>query len=108
MLFMGRIARRSERTARFLWSPVFAYTPYTRKAAGVRMGKGKGKRQTWMAVRAAGSLLFEFRHIRVGRMYFFTQQLQIRLTTPIYTHSTLDRLVLQTTAYNCRIVPFWA
>lgn len=42
-LFLKRSARKSDRTRRYVWFLAFPHLPLTKKANGVRMGKGKGK-----------------------------------------------------------------
>ena len=42
-LFLKKAARRTDKTLRKVWFYVFPHLPITRKVAGSRMGKGKGK-----------------------------------------------------------------
>lgn len=46
------------------------------------MGKGKGKRQTWIFNAHAGLFLFEVKNLRIGRVLYFFKQLQARLPIP--------------------------
>ena len=43
-----------------IWTRVFPHTPVTKKALGVRMGKGKGSVDHFVAHVRAGKLLFEY------------------------------------------------
>ncbi|HLG02240.1 MAG TPA: 50S ribosomal protein L16, partial [Bacteroidia bacterium] len=42
-----------------VWIRIFPDKPITRKPAEVRMGKGKGAPEYWVAVVKAGTILFE-------------------------------------------------
>ena len=42
-----------------IWIRIFPDKPYTRKGEGVRMGKGKGNPDGWVAVVKPGRVLFE-------------------------------------------------
>lgn len=52
------IVRHLKRTGR-VWIRVFPDKPVTRKPAEVRMGKGKGSVEFWVAVVKPGRILFE-------------------------------------------------
>lgn len=43
-----------------IWIKIFPHTPVTKKALGVRMGKGKGSVDHFVAHVRAGKMLFEF------------------------------------------------
>ena len=42
-LFLKKASRKSDYTKRFVWIKAFPHLPLTKKPAGTRMGKGKGK-----------------------------------------------------------------
>ena len=52
------INRHAKRVGK-LWIRIFPDTPYTSKPAEVRMGKGKGNVEGWVAVVRKGVILFE-------------------------------------------------
>ncbi|MCL4216095.1 MAG: 50S ribosomal protein L16 [Candidatus Hydrogenedentes bacterium] len=52
------LARRTRRGGK-LWIRVFPDKPITKKPAEVRMGKGKGAPEEWVAVIKPGRILFE-------------------------------------------------
>ena len=52
------IARHLKRKGK-LWIRVFPHKPVTKKPAEVRMGKGKGSLDHWVAVCHAGRIIFE-------------------------------------------------
>jgi large subunit ribosomal protein L16 len=45
-----------------VWIRVFPDYPFTKKPAEVRMGKGKGNPEAWVAKVKPGTMLFEVRH----------------------------------------------
>lgn len=52
------ITRRMKRHGK-IWIRVFPYKPYTKKPLEVRMGKGKGAVEYWVAPVKPGRMLFE-------------------------------------------------
>lgn len=52
------ISRKVKRGGK-LWIRVFPNTPFTKKPAETRMGKGKGNPEGWVAVVKPGEILFE-------------------------------------------------
>lgn len=52
---MTRFAKRGGK----MWIRVFPDKPYTKKPAEVRMGKGKGSPEGWVAVIKPGKILYE-------------------------------------------------
>ena len=46
-----------------LWIRIFPDKPFTKKPAGVRMGKGKGAPEGWVAVIRPGRILYEMEGI---------------------------------------------
>ena len=57
----------------------FPHIPISKKVAGSRMGKGKGKLATWVSELSAGVILFEVKNLRPGRANYFINQLRFRL-----------------------------
>lgn len=74
-LFLKKAIKKSDLTRRFLWFNVFPHLPLTRKAKGVRMGKGAGKLALWYCQLYAGTTILEFKNLRLGRAIFFSKQL---------------------------------
>jgi large subunit ribosomal protein L16 len=81
-LFLKRSSRKGDYTRRQFWFFVFPHLPLTRKANGVRMGKGKGKLECWFTTVRAGTLLLQFKNLRHGRATFFFKQLTHKLGIP--------------------------
>ena len=52
------ITRKVKRGGK-LWIRIFPDTPFTKKAAETRMGKGKGNPEGWVAIIKPGRILFE-------------------------------------------------
>lgn len=52
------ISRHSKRGGK-LWIRIFPDTPFTKKPAETRMGKGKGSPEGWVAIVHAGRILYE-------------------------------------------------
>lgn len=52
------ISRHSKRGGK-LWIRIFPDTPFTKKPAETRMGKGKGAPEGWVAIVRAGRILYE-------------------------------------------------
>ena len=109
LLFIKKIARRSEKTFRFLWVYVPPYTPLTRKSHGQRMGKGKNKRKTWKLTIRAGQRILEFANIRLGRLLYFKNRLQSHLHHKLYIYFYKKHRtpVYRYLTYQPRILPFW-
>mgnify|MGYP006118499273 FL=1 len=71
-IFLKKAIKRSDYTRRLVWFNAFPHLPLSRKAKGVRMGKGTGKLATWYSQLYGGSVIFEFKNLRPGRaIYFF-------------------------------------
>jgi large subunit ribosomal protein L16 len=80
-LFLKRSFKKIDRTRRFAWFNAFPHLPLTRKPKGVRMGKGKGKLESWFTNIAAGVILIEFQNLRKGRAFYFSKQMTSKLGT---------------------------
>ena len=78
-LLVKKSCRRSDKTARKLWFNAFPHLPLTKKVIGSRMGKGKGKLNSWFTIVKAGNVLFEVKNLRRGRFAYFATQLKSRL-----------------------------
>lgn len=63
--------RRRTTTYRRCWLRSFPQLPLTRKSTNARMGKGRGKLKTWFAMLYGGTVLLEFRNLRLGRAMTF-------------------------------------
>jgi large subunit ribosomal protein L16 len=83
-MVLKKATKRSEKTLRAYWLPLFPTQPITRKSKGSRMGKGKGKRQSWGVVLRGGSTFIEFKNVRRGRSIYYFTQIQKRLRIPTY------------------------
>ena len=69
----------SDKTSRRIWFNLFPHLPLSKKVAGSRMGKGKGKLDGWIGQLTSGSNIFEFKNLRPGRARYFLRQVQYRL-----------------------------
>lgn len=78
-LLLKKSSRRSDKTSRKLWFNAFPHLPLTKKVIGSRMGKGKGKLNSWFTTLPAGSTLFEVKNLRRGRLIYFSRQIRYRL-----------------------------
>jgi ribosomal protein L16/L10AE len=106
---MKKATRRSDKTFRKSWMCLFPVLPLSKKSHGMRMGKGKGKRQTWFVRVHPGTFFFEFRNVRKGRIVFFLKQLQYRIPLPT---TIVFKKLMCTAAYNTPrlivpVLPFW-
>ena len=59
------LTRYMQRTGK-VWSRVFPNIPVSKKPTEVRMGKGKGAPEEWVAVVRPGRILFEMEGVSVG------------------------------------------
>jgi len=78
-LSLKRAVKRSEHTRRLIWFNLFPHLPLSRKAKGLRMGKGTGKLATWFVQLRSGVVLMEFKNLRIGRANHFLKQVAFRL-----------------------------
>lgn len=78
-LFLKRASRKSDYTKRFVWFHAFPHLPLTKKPTGTRMGKGKGKLECWFTNVTNGTIIVEFRNLRLGRSKYFMKQLTHKL-----------------------------
>ena len=78
-LFLKKAARRSDQTQRKVLVNAFPHLPITKKPAGSRMGKGKGRLSIWHSVLPIGHVLIEFKNIRSGRALHFLNQVNYKI-----------------------------
>ena len=78
-IFLKKSVKRSDKTSRKIWFNLFPHLPLSKKVAGSRMGKGKGKLDGWIGQLTSGSNIFEFKNLRPGRAKYFLRQVQYRL-----------------------------
>lgn len=78
-IFLKKAARKADKTRRRVWFNAFPFLPLSRKVAGSRMGKGKGKLAGWAADLPSGINLIEFKNLRTGRVKYYCAQVQHKL-----------------------------
>jgi len=108
-LFLKRSSRKSDWTRRAFWIAIFPHLPLSRKAKGVRMGKGAGKLASWYTQIRAGKVLVEFKNLRFGRALYFSKQVTHKLpvpTTVIYNKTRNIKLVGGSKT-NPSLLTFW-
>jgi large subunit ribosomal protein L16 len=81
-LFLKRSSKKSDRTRRIFWFNAFPHIPLTRKPKGLRMGKGKGKLKCWFTNIRGGSIIIQFKNLRLGRSLLFMKQLTYKFGIP--------------------------
>ena len=72
-------SRRVDKTSRKVWLNAFPHLPLTKKVAGSRMGKGKGKLKGWFSQTPPAITFVEYKNLRVGRSNYFLHQLSHKL-----------------------------
>ena len=77
-----------------LWINVFPHKPVTKKPAEVRMGKGKGNTEYWVAVVKPGRVLFELGELseEVAREAFRLASYKLPCKTKFVTKQELEAL----------------
>jgi large subunit ribosomal protein L16 len=108
-IFLKKAIKRSDYTKRLVWFNAFPHLPLSRKAKGVRMGKGTGKLATWFSQLYGGSVIFEFKNLRPGRATHFFNQVRYKLptkTTIISPQSKTIKLA-GSSVTNTAIEPFY-
>ena len=108
-IFLKKSSRKSDKTKRLFWLNAFPHLPLTRKAKGVRMGKGTGKLHSWFTNVRGGTTLVEFANLRSGRAQYFMTQISFKLAVPITTLSrdTKRIKVAGATTTNLSSQPFY-
>ena len=81
----------------------------SRKAKGMRMGKGAGKLSTWFTQIRSGKQVVEFKNLRKGRALYYSKQVAHKLPVPTSVHSLLTRNVklVQSRRSNPDLQMFW-
>ncbi len=108
-LFLKKATKRSDNTFRKIWFYAFPHLPLSRKPDGIRMGKGKGKLDSWFTPIAAGIILYEAVNLRHGRALYFVRQTTFKLgvlTRFIYISGTMIPLAY-TPLKRVLIRSFW-
>ena len=82
-LFLKKSARKSDKTARKAWLNAFPHLPLTKKPLGSRMGKAKGKLSIWCTQLYVGTVLIEFKNLRIGRVLYYTRQVSFRVKSQL-------------------------
>jgi hypothetical protein len=59
----------------------------------MRMGKGVGKLAMWFVSLAPGTVIIEFKHLRLGRLAYFTAQLRHKFNAPSVKLVTLSKSI---------------
>lgn len=74
-----------------VWTKIFPDKPMTRKPAEVRMGKGKGSPEFWVAPVKPGTILFELKgvSVEVAKEALNLAAQKLPLTTKFITNRTL-------------------
>jgi len=78
-LFLKRTVHNPDRTHRAFWFNCFPHLPLTKKATGLRMGKGKGKLDRWFTNIRSGTTLLRFQNLRPGRFRYYARQVTSKL-----------------------------
>lgn len=80
-----RIIRRKTKKEGFLYINGFPYIPLTRKAIGLRMGKGVGSLDSWVYPVKKGRILFELKNIslELGKIALKAAANKLNLPTKI-------------------------
>jgi len=108
-IFLKKSTRKTDKTKRFFWFNTFPHLPLTRKAKGVRMGKGTGKLHSWYTNIRAGTMLVEFTNLRSGRAKYFINQTRFKLPVPIkfFSKRTKNIKVNGSNRINISTEPFY-
>ena len=81
-LSIKKSSRKSDITRRAFWVSIFPHLPLSRKAKGMRMGKGAGKLATWYTQIRGGKTIVEFKNLRLGRAIYFSKRVHHKLPVP--------------------------
>jgi len=100
-LFLKKAVRKSDKTGRKAWFNVFPYLPLSKKVAGSRMGKGKGKLAGWSADLPAGLFMLEMKNLRPGRALYYCNQVAHKLPVKSSIHRKCS--VYTSTAVNSSV-----
>ena len=80
-LFLKKASRRGDLTRRGILVNAFPHLPITKKPAGSRMGKGKGRLSIWYVELPVGHVFIELKNLRRGRAFHFLRQSSLRLNS---------------------------
>ena len=83
VLYLKRSSRKTTKTKRNYWLQAFPNMPLTKKANGLRMGKGKGKRILWYTIVTSGTILIELKNARFGRMLWYLKHFSFFLNAKL-------------------------
>jgi large subunit ribosomal protein L16 len=108
-LFLKRSARKADWTRRAFWISIFPHLPLSRKAKGVRMGKGAGKLASWYTQIRGGKVLVEFKNLRLGRAIYFSKQVAHKLpvSTTVFSKQTKNVKIVGGSKTNPTLQTFW-
>ena len=108
-IFLKKSSRKSDKTKRLFWLNAFPHLPLTRKAKGVRMGKGTGKLHSWFTIVRPGAVLVEFANLRSGRAKYFMNQIKFKLAIPttVVTSQTKNIKLAGSRTTNTATQPFY-
>ena len=68
-IFLKRSIKKSDQTRRSFWFLAFPHLPLTRKPNGIRMGKGKGSVDHYVAKVQKGSMILEIKSSLISKAY---------------------------------------
>lgn len=92
-LFLKKAARRSDQTQRKVLVNAFPHLPVTKKPAGSRMGKGKGRLSIWQSTLPTGYIFIEFKNVRTGRAFYFLNQVRSKIKSLSKVRTSTHNLV---------------
>lgn len=108
-LFLKRSARKADWTRRAFWVSIFPHLPLSRKAKGVRMGKGAGNLASWYTQIRGGKILVEFKNLRLGRALYFSKQVTHKLPVPttVFYNQVKNIKITGGKKTNPTLLTFW-
>lgn len=97
LILLKKITRKSDKTLRYFWLNFPVSVPFTEKAKGSRMGKGKGKVTSWRAKLNSGKFFVEFKGLRFGRslasLKIFSSRLPSKMSVKVSGNFTRAKRV---------------
>lgn len=99
-LFLKKSSKRTDKTLRRFWFNLFPHLPISRKIAGSRMGKGKGKLAGWSTEVPAGQHIIEMKNLRYGRAIYFLKQIMHKLPAKARISTSSNKLLPLTLRYD--------
>ncbi len=88
LIILKKITRKSDKTLRYFWLNFPVSIPFSEKAKGSRMGKGKGKVTVWGAKINSGKFFVEFKGLRFGRSLSALKSFSSRLPSKLSIHAS--------------------